>query len=271
MREEPVVYTKKEKIKLVAGCVCIIVACAFLFVFAISTMDHVKGKKEYDKVRDMAVTEDGGEEEESKKEKEKKMLVVDWDALYAENSNYAGWLEMEPGISYPVVKGTDNSFYLNRGFTKEYNINGSIFMHCDCDAAWTSFNTVLYGHNMIDGAMFGSLKRYGDEAFLRENERICIHVKGGRRVYKVFSCIYTQDMTEPYHVLFLTDEEKAAFIRTIKGMSSLWIEENAPEQDDLILTLSTCVGNLGSSKRQVVQAKYVGFEPYDSGAAYAGD
>lgn len=261
---------KREKagtIIAVAGIVFFGVAFICSCIFLKSAMDHLQGKKEYDSVRERATQADGQEtdsaaEGDTSEDKKDDRLVINWDAMLAENSDYVGWLEMAPNISYPVVRGTDVKFYLNKGFYKEYNINGSIFMHCDCDPGWTSRNTVLYGHNMIDGSMFGSLQKYGNEDFLSSNGYIFIHVKGGRRIYKIFDCIYAEDTSEPYNVAILTDEEMALFLQDMKRRSHIWTEGNAPVPTDTILTLSTCVGNVGSSRRQLVQAKYVGFEPY---------
>lgn len=257
-----------EELKITAGCLLVMAACIFLGIFIKSAYDHMKGREEYDTLRDsVSVTEDADEGRtdtvaEKKEETKPKNLVVNWDDLLAKNSDYVGWLEMAGNISYPVVKSTNNSFYLSKGFSKEYNVNGSIFMHCDCQADWSSRNTVLYGHNMFDGSMFGGIEKFRNGDYLRANDTIYIHVKGGKRVYKVFDCIFTEDTTEPYNVSTLTDEETGAFIQAMKRMSSVWVEENMPSQEDNILTLSTCVGRVGTTRRQIIQAKYIGTTPY---------
>lgn len=256
---------RKQKVKTVLGVIFLATACLCLGVFLKSTWDHWKGRKAYEEIREMATMPEKpgeGNTGDDVSEHSDNRLIVDWDKMYSKNSDYVGWIEMAPNISYPIVKCKDNSFYLNRGFLKENNINGSVFMHCDCNADWSSRNTVLYGHNMIDGSMFGNLKKYDDRAYLTDNQFVCIHVKGGIRIYRIFNVIHTDDMTEPYNVLLVSDDEMDAYIKKMKSMSYIWIEENVPENVDSILTLSTCIGNTGSIKRQVLQCAYVKTEPY---------
>ena len=265
----------KEKIRVTVGILFLMAACVFSCIFIKSVYDHIKGREEYDSLRDsVSISENTDkskteikakekkEEKEEKKDGVPQSLVINWDSLFTQNSDYVGWLEMAGNISYPVVKSTNNSFYLSKGFSKEYNVNGSIFMHCDCQSDWSSRNTVLYGHNMFDGSMFGNLEKFKNGDYLRANDTIYIHVKGGKRVYKIFDCIFAEDTTEPYNISILTNDETNAFIQTMKRMSSTWVEENSPSWRDNVLTLSTCVGRVGTSHRQIIQAKYIGFIPY---------
>ena len=78
-----------------------------------------------------------------------------------------GWLRIRAlGISYPVVQGEDNDFYLHRTFEKEDNFAGCIFVNCDNSGNFTDQNTIIYGHNMKDGSMFGKLKKFREEQIL---------------------------------------------------------------------------------------------------------
>ena len=258
----------KEKIRIIIGFLFLMAGCVSLCIFIKSVYDHMKGREEYDSLRDaVSIAEDVDEGKtegaaEEKEETKPRGLVVNWDDLFAKNGDYVGWLEMAGNISYPVVRDANNKFYLSKGFSKEYNVNGSIFMHCDCQADWSSRNTVLYGHNMIDGSMFGGLEKFRDGDYLRANDTIYVHVKGGKRAYKIFDCIFAEDTTEPYNVSILTNEETGVFIQVMRRMASVWVEKNMPSPGDTILTLSTCVGRVGTSHRQLVQAKYIGFVPY---------
>ena len=66
-------------------------------------------------------------------------------------------VEEENGDEYPVVKGTNNSFYLNHCFDKSNNSAGWIFADYRNKFDNTDKNIVIYGHNMRDGSMFGSM------------------------------------------------------------------------------------------------------------------
>ena len=65
----------------------------------------------------------------------------------------------EAGITYPVVQGKDNSQYLYHNIYGQYSINGSIFLDSDNNDDFSSVSSVIYGHHMNNGSMFGSLER----------------------------------------------------------------------------------------------------------------
>jgi sortase B len=65
----------------------------------------------------------------------------------------------EAGITYPVVQGKDNSQYLYHNIYGQYSINGSIFLDSDNNNDFSSVSSVVYGHHMNNGSMFGSLER----------------------------------------------------------------------------------------------------------------
>lgn len=95
--------------------------------------------------------------EENVEEKEK--YKVDFQALKDKNSDTVGFLKVNgTNIEYTVVKGTNNSYYLKHNFNKESNSAGWIFADYKNKVDGTDKNLVIYGHNMRDDSMFGSLK-----------------------------------------------------------------------------------------------------------------
>ena len=51
-----------EELKITAGCLLVMAACIFLGIFIKSAYDHMKGREEYDTLRDsVSVTEDAHE------------------------------------------------------------------------------------------------------------------------------------------------------------------------------------------------------------------
>jgi sortase B len=102
-------------------------------------------------------------------------LVVNWDALKAINPDIVGWV-MIPGtrINYPIVQADDNDYYLNHLFDKTPSDAGAIFLDSENDPAITGWNNIIYGHNLIDGSMFASLKSYREQAFLDEHRTVLL-------------------------------------------------------------------------------------------------
>lgn len=68
--------------------------------------------------------------------------------LQKENSDIIGWLEIpDSNISYPVLQGKDNNFYMNHNYKKQYSKPGSLFLDKDYDWSLPSTNLLIYGHN----------------------------------------------------------------------------------------------------------------------------
>ena len=91
---------------------------------------------------------------------------MDLPALQQVNSDVIGWIAI-PGteISYPLVQGTDNDYYLTHTWNQNSSAVGAIFMDCRCSADFSGFNTIVYGHRMNNGSMFAALKHYQKAGF----------------------------------------------------------------------------------------------------------
>lgn len=165
-------------------------------------------------------------------------------------------VEEENGDEYPVVKGTNNSFYLNHCFDKSNNSAGWIFADYRNKFDNTDKNIVIYGHNMRDGSMFGSMlnilnaKWYENE----ENTNITLYTENEKCMYKVFSVYKIEN--EDYYIKteFKNDNEFEDFIKTLKKKSIKDFNVDV-SKDDNILTLSTCANN--NKYRVVLHAKKV--------------
>ncbi|MCZ0704646.1 SrtB family sortase [Natronobacillus azotifigens] len=92
-------------------------------------------------------------------------------SLVGINKDYVGWINIEDTtVDYPVVKTGDNEFYLSHNFYKQEDFAGAIFMDYRNSMDKLDKNLILYGHNMKDGSMFGSLKNYLEEDYLKKTE-----------------------------------------------------------------------------------------------------
>ena len=102
-------------------------------------------------------------------------LTVDWDALRATNPDIVAWIYV-PGtvINYPVVKTTDNEFYLHHNFDGSYSSSGTVFLDTKNNASLTDQQILLYGHHMNDQSMFACLVDYHDQSFFDEHQTIIL-------------------------------------------------------------------------------------------------
>lgn len=86
--------------------------------------------------------------------------------LKEQNPDVVAWLTLDDtNIDYPVVKGSDNSYYLNRDALGEYSLSGSIFMDFENSPDFSDPYTLLYGHHMDYNVMFGGLDFFEDEEY----------------------------------------------------------------------------------------------------------
>ena len=184
-----------------------------------------------------------------------KIAEYDFDKLKEINTDIVGFIEVDnTNISYPVVKSSDNSYYLNHSYKKEKNNIGSIFLDYRNDLDNLSKNNIIYGHGRLDNTMFGSLNNLLDSNNLDSKESYYITLSTPKSImtFKIFS-VYTIPK-EGYYIktYFSSNKYFKEFLETIMKRS-IYNFNTDVSTNDKILTLSTCKDNFG--KRVVVHAK----------------
>lgn len=167
---------------------------------------------------------------------------IDFAKLKQKNSDAIAWIKVNgTDIDFPVVKGTDNSYYLTYNFDKEKNKAGWIFADYRNKFDGTDKNIIIYGHNMKNGSMFASLKDViKEEWYNNENNKyIALITENENCKYQVFSVYQTE--TEEYYLQTNISNFKE-FVEKIKGRSKKDFNVDIKETDS-ILTLSTCADN----------------------------
>lgn len=156
-------------------------------------------------------------------------------------------------ISYPVVKHSDNNYYLKYDFYKKKNVMGWVFFDYRNDGTKFDDNNIIYGHSMKNGTMFGTLKKVLNSSWRKNPDNMIITLENekGTFNFKIFSA-YQVDYTTDYLMInFDSNSDKEDFIKLIRGRSSFKTNDSVTA-DDKILTLSTCAG--GNNRRLVVHA-----------------
>lgn len=186
-------------------------------------------------------------------------MEVNFDELLKKNSDTVGWIKVEgTKVNYPVVQADDNDYYLSHAFNGRSNAGGWVFADYRVDFENFGKNTIIYGHNMNNKTMFGSIPNMLYSSYLNNssNYYIKISTPTSNSVWKVFS-IYTTPPEVYYLKTNFKTEPYENFLNTIKGRSiyDFGIDVGT---DDKILTLSTC-DNTGT-KRVAVHAKMINIE-----------
>ena len=176
-----------------------------------------------------------------------------FEELLKKNTDTVGYLSVNnTKINYPVVQASTNSYYLNRDFNKRKNSMGWIFMDYRNDAKDLDKNTIIYGHNIKQGIMFGTLKYALNSSWYKKesNQVITFNTPTKNMKWRIFS-IYRIPATEDYlKTEFENDEEYMEFLNMLKNRSiyNFNVELN---ESSKILTLSTCFSH---TTRHVVHA-----------------
>lgn len=170
---------------------------------------------------------------------------VNFEKLKQTNSDTIAWIKVNgTNIEYPVVKTTNNDFYMTHTFDKKNNSAGWVFMDYENKFDGTDNNLVIYAHNRRDGSMFGTLKNILTEEWQSniDNFKISFITETEKSEYQVFS-VYTIE-SEDYYITtnFETDNKFQKFIDTIKSRSIKDFDVDISTEDH-ILTLSTCANN----------------------------
>lgn len=188
-------------------------------------------------------------------------VLKEYAALYKVNNDLIGYLTIpDTKLSYPVVKGSDNAYYLNHTLYKEYNPFGVPF--ADYRATITkdtqSTNITMYGHSAQDGSFFGAVKKYKDFTFYQEHPIIQFNTIYEKSTYKIIG-FFMEDVSMQNTKMFAyhdfvdasSDQEVLDFIQNVEKRSYFITGVDVAPTDEFI-TLSTCDTEVNKTDFRVV-------------------
>ena len=268
--------SKLEKVIIVIASLAALTAAFMIFKTA---RDYKAASDEYDSLRQYASEEvsttDTAEKvsdikpielEEAEERKELKSnenredfpeMEVDFKALREKNPDTVGWLYVGScGISYPILQGEDNDYYMNHTFEGTVNSSGAIIMDYRDDKYLKDWNTFIYGHNMKNGSMFGSLKKLlNDETLYNSDPYIYVYLPGYIYRYKIFS--YYKD--KPDSKMYWTADTLQEYRQYIRDALSLSVRDLGVEtsEENNMVTLVTCSGSGAGKMRFFVHGEFI--------------
>lgn len=180
-------------------------------------------------------------------EEEKPYIPFEYnhEALLSINRDGIGYLYIEAlDLKLPLVQTSDNNYYLRRAFNGEENMGGCLFEDSRISKGLYAENVIIYGHNMKNDTMFGTLDKYTDSEFLNTDENNIIYVFTDKLVkkYKIFSCYTTEPSGDTFTYNFASVDELRNYAVTMKAKSQYDTGVDVSEANQ-ILTLSTCATN----------------------------
>ncbi|MDE6965188.1 MAG: class B sortase [Lachnospiraceae bacterium] len=254
----------------------LVFAVLFFFSGAMILRDRIRSKNEKEanlllaqKMRQDAETGEGDFESEIREEApgkkaEENLILPEYRELWEQNKDMAGWLTAEDlGIDYAVMyTPKEPEYYLHRGFSKEEAVSGSLFI----GEGWKpeGGNTIIYGHHMKDGTMFGQLDEYSYWEYAKEHPNIRFDTLTEKGEYQIVAAFYSRihgledkDAFRYYWYVDLSDRERfEEYMEKVKA-ASIYDTGVEAVYGDKLLTLSTCSYH-AKEGRFVVVAKKTG-------------
>lgn len=245
--------------KKIANVILVAILIFSSFQIANKLMDYKKSEELYSEMQDIVTSTEKNNIENPEDN------INTYEKLKAINPEYTFWVEVEnTNISYPVVQGNDNSYYLKKDFNKENNSAGTIFMD-SLNNFEVDSNTVLYGHNMKNKTMFNNVTLFKKKDFFNQNNKIKIkHDKEEKEyTYEVFSVYHSDNSFDYNMVKFGQGYTFEDFIDDIKE-KSIYKKDIEITENDKIITLSTCSYEFKGAKTTIhaklIETKYLNEE-----------
>lgn len=185
-------------------------------------------------------------------------VKIDFNALKEQNQDIYAWIVIPGTIAdYPVVQKMDaedlyDDYYLNHTIDFVEGYPGAIYSQAVNSVDFTDSVTVLYGHNMKDGSMFGCLHEFENRDFFDENHMVIIYTQDYTFTYEIFAEVSFSDALITYEYDFSNLEEVRRYLDDVRKCDGYFNDNVEVTENDNILTLSTCFDNQDSKRFLVV-------------------
>lgn len=243
--------------KILSNGITIIALAVFVYAgyqLVVIFFDYYSNRQVMEELQDLYYVD--AEPEMDVSDRKTNQVRPGFEGLLAQNDEVVGWITIDDTkIDYPVVQTDDNWTYLNRNFYKEETRAGSIFMDYRNDIADDNKNIILYGHRTKDGTMFQHLTKYLEADFVETHDSFIFDTLYTQYEAEIFAVYQTMTDFDYIRTDFSEENSFTSFIEMAKDTSYINRDVEV-DNDDIILTLSTCDYVLDREKgRLVVQAK----------------
>ena len=254
-----------EKIKTIILVAILIVSIVFVGIFVIGNKKNENLNNDLMVIHDVPLNTDGisvGDVFLSQSP-EPGEILASMAPLIERNSDTVGWVKIDDVIDNVVVQGNDNEYYLTKDFDGNFAEAGTIFLdqYCQINPSVACDNLVVYGHNQMNGSMFGMLTKYKrDPMFVEDNPYISFSNNYHNFKFKIFSFFVINTNPEhddeaffPYHMYTRFNDQYTYddFIREVTRRSMITSDIDVNESDTFI-TLSTCAVDFDDARFVIV-------------------
>ena len=234
-----------------------LVFCVSAFHFGKAFLEYRKGDQIYENAMEFVLEADTPVEIEEENPLKRTFSKIDFAGMRAVNEDVIGWIQiLDSPVDYPLLDADDNKYYLSHTYDRQWSSYGSIFLEPRNNPDLSEKHLVVYGHNMVNESMFGSLLEYKKQEYADTHPEITICMTDRDLTYRVFSAYTAHVDSAAYRMSFSDD---ASFMEMTEQMkaNSVIATDIIPTADDQVLTLSTCTPEGAKKYRFVVNAVLV--------------
>ena len=246
----------RKKLRFILLVIALLVFCLSTFHLAKDTWQTIKTTEISHKLSALIIdTETPAvvptDKTVSKSDGEK--MMEKYGKLYNRNNDFIGWLDIDgTNIHYPVMQSVlEPEKYLELNFDLQPDYAGTLFVDARCDLIpdHISTNTIIYGHHMKNGTMFGTLPNFEDPDYCRDHSSIRFDTIYRPGTYHLFAVILTQvpeddpSQEEGMYYNFINAENESSlesYLQSVRKYTVFYDKSYEPQYGDEVLTLSTC-------------------------------
>lgn len=242
----------KKIIKIIIFIIPLIISLSCIFGYL---YNNYKTEKTYEKIKEEIKIEKIEEKKEEKENidiilaEEKVEIPINFDELSKTNEDIYAWITVPNTlVDYPVLQSSneEDDYWLNRTIEGIEGLPGSIYTRQVNKKDFSDYNTVIYGHNMKNDTMFGSLHDFENNDFFNNNKEIIIYTPDHIYEYEIFAAVVHSDENIMTSYDFESKEGREEFLNKIysnEDVRSNINEDIIVTSEDKIITLSTCIGS----------------------------
>ncbi len=208
---------------------CLVICLIFLSLFTWESLDKKEGETFYRNVLPST-------------------NIKDINKLENEYEGATGYIDIpNTSISYPIMQGEDNSYYLKHLPNGDRNKMGSIFLDYR-NNGFNDKNTIIYGHNFNNGTMFSDLLNYKSFEFYKNHSNYKIYTSDKVIEVAIFA-VYIADATKDELPINFESTDFEDYLDMVLE-SNLINSEVSIDSEDNLITLCTCSN--GSWKNRLI-------------------
>ena len=176
---------------------------------------------------------------------------IDYEQLKSINKDAAAWLySPDTVIDYPVMRANDYSYYLNHLSDGTVNANGSLFIDYNNAADFSGELTVIYGHHMKSGRMFGSLVGYKEQSYYDEHPHMYLYTEQGNyRIDLIYGTVIGAGQWRERAFMY---EENTDSLLAFAKSNTTFVSDVEYSEGDRLIALSTCSYEFDNARYVVI-------------------